>query len=258
MTYTTDQGNARPLSHWMRPGIEFTSSWMLVGFVNHWAMLGTPQNIFKWRIEAHNTVGNSEFWAQETIRFLNHSPNWGIKFCQLQFLVNFHPRFNSNSIFQLKLQFKTENNCLMLSTMIFTTSECWCELFWMAGEEAFGLASGTDYQKTPQNCSSKELLSLWHSQSWEIKLLLSNLCSLHCTNLTLISGSEEACHAYLFQLFVNKMNIMNTTCSFPTQTTQCKSPTSAPCLFSFLQHLQHRNAHWCRNRCWKGHLSYPF
>ena len=26
----------------MRPGVELVSSWMLVGFVSHWAMMGTP------------------------------------------------------------------------------------------------------------------------------------------------------------------------------------------------------------------------
>ena len=34
--------NARSLTHWVRPGIEPVSSWMLVGFINHWATTGTP------------------------------------------------------------------------------------------------------------------------------------------------------------------------------------------------------------------------
>ena len=33
MTYTTAHGNTRSLTHWARPGIKPTSSWMLVGFV---------------------------------------------------------------------------------------------------------------------------------------------------------------------------------------------------------------------------------
>ena len=37
-TYTTAHGNAGSLTHWARPGMEPTSSWMLAGFVNHWAM----------------------------------------------------------------------------------------------------------------------------------------------------------------------------------------------------------------------------
>ena len=41
-TYTTDHGNARSLTHWSRPGIEPAASWFLVGFINHWAMTGTP------------------------------------------------------------------------------------------------------------------------------------------------------------------------------------------------------------------------
>ena len=31
-----------PLTHWARPGIEPASSWMLVGFLTHWATMGTP------------------------------------------------------------------------------------------------------------------------------------------------------------------------------------------------------------------------
>ena len=37
VTYTTGHGNARSLTHWSRPGIEPTSSWVLVRFFNHWA-----------------------------------------------------------------------------------------------------------------------------------------------------------------------------------------------------------------------------
>ena len=37
-----EHSNARSLTHWGRPGIEPASSWILVGFVNHWAMKGTP------------------------------------------------------------------------------------------------------------------------------------------------------------------------------------------------------------------------
>ena len=35
-------GGARSLTHWERPGIKPASSWMLVRFINHWAMMGTP------------------------------------------------------------------------------------------------------------------------------------------------------------------------------------------------------------------------
>ena len=41
-TYITAHSNARSLTHWARPGIEPVSSWILVGFVNCWAMMGTP------------------------------------------------------------------------------------------------------------------------------------------------------------------------------------------------------------------------
>jgi len=41
VTYTTAQGNAGSLTHWVRPGIEPKSSWILVRFVNHWTTKGT-------------------------------------------------------------------------------------------------------------------------------------------------------------------------------------------------------------------------
>ena len=41
-TYTTAHGNAGSLSHWARPGIGPATSFFPVGFVNHWAMTGTP------------------------------------------------------------------------------------------------------------------------------------------------------------------------------------------------------------------------
>ena len=45
-TYIRAHSNTRPLTHWERPGIEPASSWVLVGFVNHWAMAGTPRVCF--------------------------------------------------------------------------------------------------------------------------------------------------------------------------------------------------------------------
>ena len=42
-TYTTAQGDTRSLSHWGRPGMDPTSSWMLVRLVNCWATMGTPR-----------------------------------------------------------------------------------------------------------------------------------------------------------------------------------------------------------------------
>ena len=40
--YATVLSKAESLAHWMRPGIEPASSWMLVGFVNCWATTGAP------------------------------------------------------------------------------------------------------------------------------------------------------------------------------------------------------------------------
>ena len=43
--YTTVHSNARSLTHWARPGIKPESSWILVRFVNRWAMMGAPRRI---------------------------------------------------------------------------------------------------------------------------------------------------------------------------------------------------------------------
>ena len=45
-TYTTAHGNARSLVRWAKPAIEPASSWMLVGFITHWATVGTPISLF--------------------------------------------------------------------------------------------------------------------------------------------------------------------------------------------------------------------
>ena len=42
VTYTTAHSIAGSLTHWARPGIQPKSSWVLVGFVNCWALEGTP------------------------------------------------------------------------------------------------------------------------------------------------------------------------------------------------------------------------
>ena len=42
LTYTTTHSNTGPLTHWARPGIQPTNSWILVRFINCWATKGTP------------------------------------------------------------------------------------------------------------------------------------------------------------------------------------------------------------------------
>lgn len=50
-TYTIAHGNARSSTCWARPGIKPATSWFLVGFINHWATIGTP-----WLIEFFNNL----------------------------------------------------------------------------------------------------------------------------------------------------------------------------------------------------------
>ena len=49
LSYTTAHGNARSLTHWARPGVEPTSSWILVGFTSaqpQWELL--TDDILMW------------------------------------------------------------------------------------------------------------------------------------------------------------------------------------------------------------------
>ena len=51
-TYTTAHRNARSLTHWARPGIEPSSSWILVAFVIPEPHIPEPPNLFRflWRL----------------------------------------------------------------------------------------------------------------------------------------------------------------------------------------------------------------
>ena len=48
----------RSLTHWARPGVRPTSSWILVGFLTHWGTIGTP-TFFFFPKEREN---KSSFW----------------------------------------------------------------------------------------------------------------------------------------------------------------------------------------------------
>ena len=52
--YSTTHINAGSLTHWVRPGIEPTSTWILVRFVDSWAKTGTPVICF-WEMVYQNT-----------------------------------------------------------------------------------------------------------------------------------------------------------------------------------------------------------
>ena len=62
LAYTTAHGNARSLTHWMRPGIELMTSWILVRFVTAEPQWKLPRNNKYWiarcrRAEASQKIG---------------------------------------------------------------------------------------------------------------------------------------------------------------------------------------------------------
>ena len=58
VTYAASCSNIRSLTHWSRPGIEPTSSWVLVRLLIHWTTLGT--------LDLYNC------WSQKIITKLIH------------------------------------------------------------------------------------------------------------------------------------------------------------------------------------------
>ena len=49
--------NARSLTYWARPGIEPTSSWILVGFTTHWTSMGNLYNLLMLVITTNLNIG---------------------------------------------------------------------------------------------------------------------------------------------------------------------------------------------------------
>ena len=43
VTFTAAHGNSRSLTRWARPRVKPASSWILAGFLTHWATAGTPR-----------------------------------------------------------------------------------------------------------------------------------------------------------------------------------------------------------------------
>ena len=71
--YTTAQGNARSLTHWARPGIEPTSSWIQVKFVTHRATTGTwvPYFLSTEEVKQRERRGRKLEGFVNTVTFIN-------------------------------------------------------------------------------------------------------------------------------------------------------------------------------------------
>ena len=79
-TRTTAHSNAGSLTHWVRPGIKPTSSWILVRFVICWATVETPEPIFFFKelfiLSQIILIGrfHTTIWSQ---LLLTGQKNWG-------------------------------------------------------------------------------------------------------------------------------------------------------------------------------------
>ena len=70
VTYPTAHGNARSLNRWVRPGIEALSS--LVGFINHWAVTGTPTVGFLTQCATAETPKDQPTLASDETALITH------------------------------------------------------------------------------------------------------------------------------------------------------------------------------------------
>ena len=61
--YATALSNARHLTHWVRPGIEPVSSWILVRFLTCWATMGTPKFILWLKVFYREKAGGGCGWG---------------------------------------------------------------------------------------------------------------------------------------------------------------------------------------------------
>ena len=76
-TYTAPHSNTGCLTHWVRPGTEPASSWILVRFVTSWATVGTPYFIF-FLTAVHLLLSllvsfqiDYLFWKETLLKFFN-------------------------------------------------------------------------------------------------------------------------------------------------------------------------------------------
>ena len=74
VTYITAHGNARALIHWARPGSKLTSSWILLGLVTHWTIMGTPWDSHFFR-EKYSDKGKKWITRRSKQRFSDCFPN---------------------------------------------------------------------------------------------------------------------------------------------------------------------------------------
>ena len=75
VTYTTAHGNAWSLTHWLGPGIEPRSSWILVGFFATERQQELPFNVFKTCFLSTLCL---LFRASPTVSFLSYIPSYEI------------------------------------------------------------------------------------------------------------------------------------------------------------------------------------
>ena len=138
-------GNAGSLSHWMRPGIEPTSLWILVGFIStapqqeFLACLFSMQYQLKWLNEQLGTKlfsrpGHSHFW------WMMLAIGWDIYIQPLQFCLHFfHEKFSS-----------WEKPSMVSHSMVAERLMWWLRLLWcMSWDIEPGERCDTSYDLAP-------------------------------------------------------------------------------------------------------------
>ena len=137
-------GNTRSLTHWARPGIEPTTSWFLVGFVNHWAIMEMPiifslQLIYNynWFIVNFCCIAKWPSYAYIYMHiytyifmfFSYYLPSCSITsdlYSRISLLT--HSKRNSLPLITPNPQFGTASPSLLATTSLFSMSMCFCSV----------------------------------------------------------------------------------------------------------------------------------
>ena len=93
VTYATACSNAGCLTHWVRPGIESTSSWIIVRFLTCWATMGAPSTFnhswccifFFWSVKLELYQIYWHFSNNQTLFF-----HCLVSYCLFFFFIDFH------------------------------------------------------------------------------------------------------------------------------------------------------------------------
>ena len=91
-TYATAHSNAWFLTHWVKPGMELASSWILVQFLTHWATMGTLDltSVIKFNQSSPLWLIFFGVYCLKTLLLLMYNEDLVLCYCLEDLLFTFH------------------------------------------------------------------------------------------------------------------------------------------------------------------------